>query len=152
MAPILPLSHSRQSYLGYCLPACAEMVLNYLGISQAQEVLAKKMKTTINVGTPRSNIKKLASRLISVIYIEGTLADIRYWLDREFPVIVFVQAKELPVWGGQDFKHAVVVVGMTDKTIYLMDPALESGPTPTPIADFQLAWDEMDNYYATLTV
>lgn len=108
------------------------------------------MKTVINVGTLRSNIKNLASRDITVIYNEGTLTDIQTWLDREFPVIVFVQAKELPIWHGQDFKHAVVIVGLDEKTIYLMDPALDSGPTPTPIDDFQLAWDEMDNYYAAL--
>ncbi len=35
--------------------------------------------------------------------------------------------------------------------IYLMDPALETGPIPTPVDDFMLAWDEMDNRYATLT-
>jgi ABC-type bacteriocin/lantibiotic exporter with double-glycine peptidase domain len=151
VAPILPLFHSRQKYLGYCLPACAEMALNYLGISRSQEVLAKKMNTTINVGTPRSNIKNLTSRRITVIYNEGTLADIGSWLDQKLPVIVFVQAKELPIWRGQDFKHTVVVVGLDEKTIYLMDPALENGPTPTPIDDFQLAWDEMDNYYAILT-
>jgi ABC-type bacteriocin/lantibiotic exporter with double-glycine peptidase domain len=151
VAPILLLSHSQQKYLGYCLPACAEMALNYLEISQSQEALAKKMNTTLNVGTLRSNIKKLASRHINVTYSEGTLADIRSWLDQEIPVIVFVEANELPVWRGQDFKHAVVVVSLDDKTIYLMDPALESGPTPTPLDDFQLAWDEMDNYYATLT-
>lgn len=66
-------------------------------------------------------------------------------------MIVFVQVKELPIWRGQDFKHAVVVVGLDDEIIYLMDPALDSGPTPTPIGDFQLAWDEMDNFYVTLT-
>jgi ABC-type bacteriocin/lantibiotic exporter with double-glycine peptidase domain len=127
------------------------MALNYLKIPQSQEALAKKMNTTFNVGTLRSNIKKLASRHIKVTYREGTLTDIRSWLEQEVPVIVFVEAKELPVWRGQDFKHAVVVVGLDDKTIYLMDPALESGPTPTPIDDFQLAWDEMDNYYAVLS-
>lgn len=151
MAPILALSHSRQKHLGYCLPACVEMVLTYLGISRSQEALAKTMNTTLNVGTPRSNIKNLTSRRLAVIYDEGNMADIHTWLDRELPVIVFVQAKELPVWRGQDFKHAVVVVGLDDEMIYLMDPALENGPTPTPIDDFQLAWDEMDNYYATLT-
>ena len=81
------------------------------------------------MGAPRSNIKNLASRRITVIYKEGNLADIRSWLDQKLPVIVFVQAKELPVWRGQDFKHAVVVVGLDDQTIYLMDPALDSGPT-----------------------
>ncbi len=150
MVPPLPLSHSQQKHLGYCLPACAEMVLAYLGISRSQESLAKIMKTTLNVGTPRSNIKNLASRRLTVIYNEGNLADIRAWLDQGHPVIVFVQVKELPIWRGQDFKHAIVVVGLDDETIYLLDPALDNGPTPTPIGDFQLAWDEMDNYYVTL--
>lgn len=38
------------------------------------------------------------------------------------------------------------VVGAANQIISLMDPALDSGPTPTPIDDFMLAWDEMDNY------
>ncbi len=73
------------------------------------------------------------------------------------PVIVFLDAGELPHWHKYDFtqrpviQHAVVVVGLASQTIYLMDPALKTGPTPTPIGDFMLAWDEMDNYYATLT-
>ena len=62
-----------------------------------------------------------------VIYNEGTLADIRSWLDREIPVIVFVQAKELPVWRGQDFKHTVVVVGLDGKTILRRQPKYSCG-------------------------
>jgi hypothetical protein len=70
---------------------------------------------------------------------------------------VFLDAGELPHWHEYDLvqrvvvQHAVVGVGLDSQTVYLMDPALDTGPTPMPIGDFLLAWDEMENYYATLT-
>lgn len=109
------------------------------------------------IGTLRSNIKELATFQITVTYDIGHLEDIQQWLNQNVPVIVFLDAGELPHWHKYDFtqsmviQHAVVVVGLDSQTIYLMDPALDSGPIPTPIGDFMLAWDEMDNYYATLT-
>ncbi|MCL4301550.1 MAG: C39 family peptidase [Anaerolineae bacterium] len=37
----LPLSHKSQKGDGYCLPACIQMVLAYLGISRHKSQLAK---------------------------------------------------------------------------------------------------------------
>ncbi len=139
------------------MPACAQMVLAYIGISGSQEALGQVMGLQLPIGTLRSNIKKLASFQITVTYDMGRLKDIQQWLEQNAPVIVFLDAGELPHWHKYDFtqrpviQHAVVIVGLTGQTIYLMDPALKTGPTPTPIGDFMLAWDEMDNYYATLT-
>jgi uncharacterized protein YvpB len=133
------------------------MALAYLGISHSQEVLARIMGTQLPIGTPRANIKKLASLQVTVTYAHGPLEDIQQWLNQGVPVIVFLDAGELPHWHNYDFTqrmvvpHAVVVVGLDNQIIYLMDSALDSGPTPTPIGDFILAWDEMDNYYAVLT-
>lgn len=151
MAPNLPLSHKQQQDLGYCLPACAQMVLAYLGISRSQESLARMMGLVVPVGVPSSRIKNLASLKITVTYQQGTLEDIYYWLNQGVPVIVFLLMSELPHWRGQELQHAVVIVGLDNQNIYLMDPALETGPTPVPVGDFILAWDEMDNSYATLT-
>jgi hypothetical protein len=133
------------------------MVLAYISISRSQEVLGQIMGTQLPIGTPRANIKKLASLQLTVTYTHGLLEDIQQWLNQNIPIIVFLDAGELPHWHNYDFTqrivipHAVVAVGVDDQIIYLMDPALDSGPTPTPIGDFMLAWDEMDNYYATLT-
>jgi hypothetical protein len=133
------------------------MALAYIGISRSQETLGKVMGLQLPIGTLRSNIKKVASLQIKVTYDVGQREDIEQWLNQNVPVIVFLDAGELPHWHKYDFtqrvviQHAVVVVGLERQTIYLMDPALDTGPTPTPIDDFMLAWEEMDYYYATLT-
>jgi hypothetical protein len=133
------------------------MVLAYIGISRSQEALGRVMGIQLPIGTLRSNIKKLASLQITVTYDAGRLEDIKQRLNQDTPVIVFLDAGELPHWHEYDLsqrvviQHAAVVVGLDSRTVYLMDPALDSGPTPSPIGDFMLAWDEMENYYAMLT-
>lgn len=127
------------------------MVLAYLGISRSQDALAKTLGLNPPFGTRHSNIKKLASAKIKVTYEAGDLAAIRRWLEQGTPVIVFVQAGDLPHWSGQHFQHAVVVVGIEEQRVYLMDPALEEGPTPVEEETFMLTWSWFDYHYATLT-
>ncbi len=110
MAPNLPLLHKQQKDFGYCLPACAQMILDYMGISRSQESLARIMGVIVLVGVPSSRIKKLASLNIKVTYQEGTLDDIRYWLNQKAPIIVFLLMSELPHWRGEELQHSVVVV------------------------------------------
>jgi ABC-type bacteriocin/lantibiotic exporter with double-glycine peptidase domain len=151
VAANLSLPHKPQKGNGYCLPACAQMVLAYLGISRSQESLGKTLALNPPFGTRHSHIQKLASSNIKVTYEAGTLAELHHWLDQDVPVIVFVQAGDLPHWSGHHFQHAVVVVGIEDQTVSLMDPALDTGPTATDIEAFLLAWSAMDYYYAALT-
>lgn len=153
----LSLTHKPQEVDGYCLPTCVQMVLGYIELSYSQATLSELMESQLPIGTLRSNIKKLTSLQIDIIYDSGNLKDIEKWLNQNSPVIVFLDAGELPHWHHYDFtqqvviQHAIVVVGLDSQTIYLMDPAINNGPTSTPIGDFILAWDEMDNYYAILT-
>ncbi len=44
-----------------------------------------------------------------------------------------------------------LVVGIEDQAVHVMDPALNTGPTPVEEKAFMLAWSGMDYYYATLT-
>ena len=152
MAANLSLLHNRQKGDGYCLPACTQMVLAYLGISHSQESLGKILALNPPFGTRHSHIQKLASANIKVTYETGTLADLHHWLAQDVPVIAFVQAGDLPHWSGHHFQHAVVVVGIEEQTVYLMDPALNTGPTATDTESFLLAWSAMDYYYAALTL
>lgn len=127
------------------------MVLANLGIFRSQGALAKTLGLNPPFGTRHSNIQKLASARITVTYETGDLADIRRWLEQQTPVTVFVQAGDLPHWAGHQFQHAVVVVGIEAETIYLLDPALDGGPTAVDEEAFMLAWSWMDYTYATLT-
>lgn len=147
----LSLQHSPEQDDGYCLPACAQMVLAHLGVSVTQDALAKTLKLYPFVGTRHSNIKKLASATIKVTHEEGDLTVIRRWLEQGTPVIVFVQGGDLPHWSGKFSQHAVVVVGIENNLIYIMDSALPDGPTPVDEESFMLAWSWFDYYYATLT-
>jgi len=151
VAQNLPLQHKQQLYFGYCLPACTQMVLEYLGIFRSQDELARLMGVVIPIGVPSSRVKKLQTFGLTVIYQNGTIDDIRHWLEQDMPVIIFLLTSELPYWQGEELQHTVIVVGMDKETVYLLDPALKSHPIPTSIGDFWLAWDEMDNRYAVLT-
>jgi hypothetical protein len=67
------------------------------------------------------------------------------------PPIVFVKTGELPYWNGQDVEHALVVVGMDERTILLNDPAFRRAPVKVSLGDFDLAWLERDEMYAVIT-
>ncbi|HRQ40010.1 MAG TPA: hypothetical protein PLD25_19035 [Chloroflexota bacterium] len=96
-------------------------------------------------------VQKLTSRHITAVYDIGTIDTIRHWLDRNVPVIVFVQASELPHWFGHRFQHAILVVGLDELSVYLLDPATAEDVIVVSRLDFLLAWDEMDNTLAIIT-
>ena len=69
MAANLSLLHNPQKGDGYCLPACVQMVLAYLDISQSQESIGKTLELNPPFGTRHSNIKnpgKQIYRMLSV--------------------------------------------------------------------------------------
>jgi hypothetical protein len=47
--------------------------------------------------------------------------------------------------------HAVVVVGLTEETIYLNDPASDIVPQIVPIEHFRLTWSDFDYLHATIS-
>jgi ABC-type bacteriocin/lantibiotic exporter with double-glycine peptidase domain len=132
-------------------PLAPRWLLAHLGIFRSQADLAQMMGTQRGVGTPASNITRLASEQLDVIYTSGSLDDIATWLNRDAPTIVFVQAGELSHWYGEQSHHALVVVGIEARTVHVLDPAAESGIITVPQDDFLLAWDERDYVYAVIT-
>jgi ABC-type bacteriocin/lantibiotic exporter with double-glycine peptidase domain len=80
VARILNITHSRQETETGCLAACAQMVLDYLGIQRSQHELARQMHSIPHVGTVGRNILKLQSPGLHVIYTHGTLEHLRLWL------------------------------------------------------------------------
>jgi hypothetical protein len=64
---------------------------------------------------------------------------------------VFVAADFLP-WADFSGFHALVLVGITDSEVSVMDPALEEGPTPMTIDAFLLTWEEFDCRVAVISV
>jgi hypothetical protein len=85
----LALPHFQQSADGYLLPACARMVLAYLGIKRSESQFRKALGTE-TWGTPTLAVQRLVS------------------INRE--VIYFVRTGFLDDYTA-DFAHALVVVG-----------------------------------------
>lgn len=142
MARILNVTHSRQETETGCLAACAQMVLNYLGIRRSQDELARQMRSIPHVGTVGRNILNLQSSELRVVYTQGTLEQLRAWLSQEVPVIALVQTAELPYWDKVEARRTVVVVGLDEENVYLLDPARDPEVITVSRGDFALAWEE----------
>jgi uncharacterized protein YvpB len=152
MARVLSVTHSRQETETGCLVACAQMVLSSLGIQRSQDDLARQMHSIPHVGTVGHNILNLQSPALCVIYTQGTLELLHTWLAQEVPVIALVQTAELPYWSNVEAHHAVVVMGLDDENVYLLDPARDPDVITVSRGDFCLAWEEwMDGRCAVIT-
>lgn len=151
MGKLLPVPHFPQKADGYCLPACVQMVWGYWGVAASQDEIAGLLGMRHYFGVPMSQVKRLETSKLSVVFAQGTARELKIWLGEGVPAIVFLQAGELPYWQGEIFQHAVVIVGMDEQFIWLLDPALiDSAPVPTPWGDFMLAWGEMDYSFAAI--
>jgi hypothetical protein len=86
---------------------------------------------------------------LDVIFQHGTFDQLQDHLQQDHPCIAFVYTGELSYWS-EDVDHAVVVVGLDDRHIYVNDPAFPSGPLIVDRGEFDLAWLEWDERYAVL--
>lgn len=145
---LLPVHHRKQRNSGECLAASASMVLAYMGISVSYKRLLKLLEIRW-FGTPSFKIRNLNKLRLTVIYKQGTLAELRHHLQQNRPCIAFVKTRDLPYWT-YNTDHAVVVVGMDNLYIYLNDPAFNKSPIPVSHGDFDLAWFEREEFYAVL--
>ena len=148
----LDVPHYPQADDGYCLPACIQMVLAYLGLSLTQDLLARKLDVHPPLGAPASNVARLRSDVLDVTFTSGSLDDLRAHLARGNPPIVFVQAGEFPHWRGHVSQHAVVVVGADEQAVHVLDPAAGAAPIPVSTGDFLLAWSELDYIYTLVAL
>lgn len=152
MPQILSVPYHPQLPEGYCLAACAQMVLHYLEIPTEQAKVAQQIGVQPEAGAPASRIKHLATNTVSVIYELGDWETIHALLAQNTPVIAMIQAGELPHWRGELFQHAIVVVGSDETQVWLLDPATSSDPIIVSIDEFMLAWSEMDYRYTVISL
>ncbi len=151
MSNILKVPFCRQETDAGCLPACAQMILSYLGIAHSQAELARALGTHPLAGTPYSRITRLRSLGVEVTYQTGDLDTVSHYLAQNTPVIAFVQLRELSYWGDRWAQHALVVVAIDEMSLQILDPAQDEQIISISRGDFMLAWDEMDNTYAVIT-
>jgi hypothetical protein len=127
------------------------MVLAYWGIERNQADLAKQLQLITGVGTPSNRVRVLASKTLEVFYGEGQLADLQLALAAGNPPIVMVHTSQLPYWE-QDTPHAVVLLGMDEGSVVINDPGRTEALISISLGDFELAWDELANLYALITL
>ena len=145
----LNVPYLSQAEPGGCLPACAAMVLAYLEQPALQEDIARQIGAR-RFGTPASNIQRLRTWGLIVDYRSGSLEELSAALSESNAPIVFVRTSELPYWR-EDTPHAVVVVGMDETHVYLLDPAHpDKVPVGVSIGDFALAWSHFEQAYALI--
>jgi ABC-type bacteriocin/lantibiotic exporter with double-glycine peptidase domain len=152
MPPFEPFTHVQQTTLGYCLPACGQMALAQLGITVTQAELAHALGTRAGVGTPFSRVERLArwgvrvqlKRCISVDELAAALAA------GVAVIAALTTTPGLPGWGNIRTQHTVLVISIGNEQITYHDPALSYGPVSTLLAEFLLAWSEMDEQAAFL--
>lgn len=139
---LLPVPHFEQSDYGYCLPACARMVLSYQNRQMSERELAEILGTQ-SFGTPISHINHLAALQCQVTYRSFSKAEMKSCLLQGIPVIVRVWTGMLTYWAEESF-HVVVVVGFDDEWVYLNDPAFADAPQVALWDSFLAAWAEYD--------
>ena len=127
------------------------MVLRSLNIPADYERVVRLLEIS-ELGAPFRQLRRLQSLGVGVTLARGTLPRIYQHLADGVPCIVAVETRELPYWGGIASPHAVVVRGMNGRYVELLDPGFQTGPFRVTHGDFELAWLERDEEYATVTL
>ncbi len=115
------------------------MSLAYIGHPVPYPQLLKTLQIG-PVGAPRRNITNLSRLGVSVTYREATLDILaETYLQAAEPVIVFIDTAELHYWS-RATNHAVVVIGLDETSVLVLDPASPHTQQAIPHEEFQLAW------------
>lgn len=147
--PLLPVNHIPQQRAGECLAACAAMVLEYLSVPADYSALVAQLRLHPRIGGPFRNLRHLESLGVKVLIEQGEINLLRSYLENGLPPIALVDTAQLPYWMERT-SHAVVVVGIEDNQIYLNDPAFPDAPKVIPTDEFELAWIDLDQFYALI--
>jgi ABC-type bacteriocin/lantibiotic exporter with double-glycine peptidase domain len=133
------------------LSACAAMILDHLGRVTPYDRLLKLLQIAPDLGAPASNILRLSALNLSVEYRVGQVEDLIDLFGHSQPCIAFLNTLHLSYWA-EATSHAAVVVGLDEQYVYLNDPFFDIAPQRVSRLEFELAWDDMDNTYAIITL
>lgn len=145
---LLPVSHQRQQQQADCLAACAAIVLNYWHIPLAYNRILSLLRVD-PIGTPFRNLSSLESANLAVMITEGDMSEMAHHLQEGIPVIAAVDTGQLPYWS-EATNHAVVVIGVGDTSVHLLDPDTEPEIHVVSLSEFELAWLEKDYLCAVI--
>jgi len=141
MADLISLPHYQQSAEGYCLSACARMMLAYLGVEMT-EVEVSRVLGAQGFGAPSFAVQRLAALNLKVTYREWSISQLLEALEAKIPVLVFVRTAFLDHWT-QDVAHAIVIVGAVEnRQFWIHDPVWPTGPLAVSWDGLLAAWAE----------
>jgi ABC-type bacteriocin/lantibiotic exporter with double-glycine peptidase domain len=123
------------------------MVLASFGVQVSEAKLADTLGS-YEFGTPASRVQRLSKLGYQVEYRTFSLDELRGSLQNGFYPIVFVDADFLP-WANFYGFHALVLAGITDTEVLLLDPSEEKAPSRLLLDGFLAAWEEF-NYRAAI--
>lgn len=146
--PLLPISHHRQRQQADCLAACAAIIFDYWHIPVDYDRLIQTLQIG-QAGAPFRNLRNLERFGVAVKIRQGQIETLRTLIEQELPPVVFVATQELSYWR-EATNHALIVVGFENDLIYVNDPSLTDAPRSITVAEFDLAWLEMDEFYALI--
>ena len=136
-ASLLNAPHYPQVDEAGCLLAYVEMVTTYLGTRQLQPNLAKLLES-MPEGVPASRIKRLEKYGFRVVYgADATIGVLEAALVRGLSPIIILRTIALEYWDV-----------VTDYATVLFDDALKVCSR----AAFELAWSELENRYAVISL
>ena len=144
-------AHRQQRRESDCLVACAEMVLDHLGIRISYQRLARILRAQPSF-TPFSNLRFLEVLGLSVTLAQGNPASFEPYIESGLPVLVSVKTMGWQHWGDEVTEHAVVVVGVDEQSdlIYIHDPFFPTAPIEMPLIVFEIGWEEKGRQYAVI--
>lgn len=148
---LLPVTHIQQSDEGFCLPACAQMVIRFQGRHLTEEFLADIFQATAPAGAVFSSVSRLEHHDCRVRFGSLTPEQLRVALQRGLPVICRLWTVMLDYWA-EDTPHVAVVVGYDGEYVYLNDPAFAEAPQRVLWDGFLAAWEEYDRMAAIIRV
>lgn len=129
----------RQAFQYSCGASAAQMIMEFYGYDENEKAIMESLKTKESGTTIDPVVRYFKKKGFKVEDGEGTVDDIKKWIDKCVPVILTIQA-----WGDEDKKsykgykdgHYVVAVGYTDEHIVFSDPSSVYGA--------YLTYDELD--------
>jgi len=151
MSDLISLCHFQQSAEGYCLSACARMVLAHLGLDLAEEAISRVLGAQ-EFGTPSFAVQRLVALNLRVTYCEWSVSQLLAALRTGKPVIAFVRTAFLDHWT-KDVAHAVIIVdAIENRQFSIHDPAWPTGPLAVLWDGLLAGWAEFSYRGAAITL
>ena len=140
--------HYKQERTYSCVPACVRMILEYLGETTTEEFLRRFLKTKY-YGTNLLNIRYLSDIGFRTTIIDSSIEELKKLIKEQKLPIVRLVTRDLDFYDFDGY-HAVIIVGINQKSGIVNDPYFETEVIEIPIHDFIFAWAECD--YLTIII